>query len=137
MKKTVPVSHLVFVIGASLTVIGVIFFGALEKHSFESTQDLLYVVLEVTFPLALLIGALLAIIGAVIDRRRMDVAKTRRRGVLCWLAAGVSCVLFATIGNVHSWTISFFFPAITGLLCGAIYLTKFNDLSKPKEDSQR
>jgi hypothetical protein len=140
--KTRSISRFVFPTGASLTVAGVVLYAALEKHSFESTGDWLSAALEVTFLPALVMGILLVIIGAAIDRKRMSVATARRHGLLCLVAAGVSFALLNAIGDVHSWTFSFFFPAWAGLLAGVIYLTKFNDVNAISvnaisEDTQR
>ena len=136
MSQTRPISRFIFPTGASLTVAGVVLYSALEKLSFNSPRDWLFAALEVTFLPALIIGTLLTIIGAAINRKRMSVATARRYGLLCLVASGISFALLKIIGNVHSWTFSFFFPAWAGFLAGVIYLTKFKSMKAISEDMQ-
>jgi uncharacterized membrane protein len=74
------ISNWVFPAGAILNVGGVFLYAALEKHSFESTQDTVYAFLSATFIPSLLVGTVLAIVGSFLDRRRLAVAQTRVRG---------------------------------------------------------
>jgi hypothetical protein len=116
-----------FPIGAILNVGGVFLYGLLEWHSFENTQDWEFAVLSATFIPTLLVGTVLVIVGSFLDRRRLPVAQTRVRGVLCWIASGISCSLLAVIGNVHGWTFAFIFPAFAGFLTGAVLLSKLGN----------
>jgi hypothetical protein len=102
-------------------------YALLEWHSFENTQDWEFVVLSAIFIPTLLVGTVLVIVGSFLDRRRLPVAQTRVRGVLCWIASGVSFSLLATIGNVHGWPFAFIFPAFVGFLTGAVLLSKLGD----------
>jgi len=119
----------VFPIGAALTIGGVFFYAVLERHSFDSTDDWEFAILSRIFIPALLGGSVLAIVGSFIDRRRLPVARTRIRGVVCWIVSGVSFVLLAATGNVHGWTFTFIFPAFVGFLTGAIFLSKLREPS--------
>jgi hypothetical protein len=73
--------------GAILNVGGVFLYALLEWHSFKSTQDWEFAALTPTFIPALLVGTVLVIVGSFFDRRRLPVARTRVRGVLCWIAS--------------------------------------------------
>jgi hypothetical protein len=117
----------VFPTGAILTIGGVFLYAQLERHSFENTQDLEFVILSQIFIPSLLLGSLLAIVGSVLDRLRLTVSQTRVRGIMCWLASAVSFLLFGTIGNVHGWTFAFIFPAFVGFIAGAVFLSKLRD----------
>jgi hypothetical protein len=96
----------------------------LEWHSFKSTQDWENAAHTATFIPALLVGTVLVIVGAFFDRRRLLVARTRVRGILCWIASGTSFSLWASIGNVHGWTFAFILPAFAGFLTGMVLLSK-------------
>jgi hypothetical protein len=111
-----------FPVGGVLTIGGVFLCAALEIHSFNTTLDWLFSVLLAAFPTALLIGMLLTIVGAVLDRRRLPVKQTRVRGFISWAAAVISFLLLRQTGNLHGWTFTWFFPGIAGLIAGAIYL---------------
>jgi hypothetical protein len=117
----------VFPTGAVLTIGGVFLCGLLERHSFDNTQDWEFTILSVIFMPALLLGSVLAIGGSLFDRRRLPVAQTRVRGLFCWLVGGISYLLGAATGNVHSWTFTFIFPAFVGLIAGAVLLSKLTD----------
>jgi hypothetical protein len=117
----------VFPLGAILNVGGVFLYAFLERHSFESTQDWEFAVLSAIFIPSLLVGTLLVIIGSVFDRRRLPVAQTRVRGVLCWITSGISFALLASAGNVHGWTFAFIFPAFAGFVTGVVLLSKLTD----------
>jgi peptidoglycan/LPS O-acetylase OafA/YrhL len=119
----------VFPIGAALAIGGVFFYAELERHSFQSTDDWEFAVLSRIFIPALLFGSVLAIVGSLIDRRRLPVARTRIRGMVCWIVSGISLVLLAITGNVHGWTFTFIFPAFVGLLTGAVFLSKLRETS--------
>jgi len=114
----------VFPTGAILTVGGVFLYALVEHLSFGSTEGLGYAILSQSFFPALLLGTVLAIVGSFIDRKRLLVAETRTRGVLCWAASGVSFLLLVTTGNVHGWTFTFIFPAFVGFVAGSIFLSK-------------
>jgi hypothetical protein len=116
------ISRHIFPTGAILTVGGVLLYAALEKYSFVNTQDWLFKFLLVTFLPALLVGTPLAIVGAVVDLRRLTPSEKKGRGLLCWIVAGISLASLILFGTVHGWTVSFFFPAVSGFFCGAIYL---------------
>ena len=77
------ISNWVFPAGAILNVGGVFLYAVLEKHSFESTQDVEYALLSATFIPSLLVGTVLAIVGSFLDRRRLAIAQTRVRGSFC------------------------------------------------------
>ena len=117
----------VFPTGAILNVGGVFLDALLEWHSFENTQDWEFAVLSATFIPTLLVGTVQVIVGSFLDRRRLPVAQTRVRGILCWIASGISFSLLATIGNVHGWTFAFIFPAFAGFLTGVVLLSKLGD----------
>ena len=125
-------SRWAFPLGAILNVGGVFLYALLEWHSYYNTQDWEFGVLSAAFLPALLIGTLLVIVGSFLDRRQLPVAKTRVRGVLCWLASGISFALWASIGNVHGWTFAFIFPAFAGFVTGAVLLSKLTD-TKPAQ----
>lgn len=127
MTDRMKVLKWVFPTGALLTVGGVFLCALLEWHSFENTQDWEYVILSKSFVPALLLGTILAVIGSVLDRRRLPITETRRRGITCWLASGVSLLLLIKIGNVHGWTITFMFPAFVGFVAGAVLLSKLTE----------
>jgi hypothetical protein len=116
-----------FPIGAILNVGGVFLYALLERHSFENTQDWEFAVLSATFIPLLLVGTVLVIVGSFFDRRRLPVAQTRVRGVLCWVTSGISFSLLVSIGNVHGWTFAFIFPAFAGFVTGAVLLSKLTD----------
>jgi len=99
----------------------------LERHGFENTEGLEFVILSQIFIPALLIGSLLAIVGSILDRLRLPVRQTRVRGVMCWLVSAVSFLLLSTIGNVHGWTFAFIFPAFVGFIVGVVFLSKLRD----------
>jgi hypothetical protein len=105
----------------------VFLYALLEKHSFENTQDWEFALLSATFIPSLLVGTLLVIVGSFFDRRRLPVARTRVRGVLCWITSGISFALVASVGNVHGWTFAFIFPAFAGFVAGAVLLSKLTD----------
>jgi hypothetical protein len=117
----------VFPTGALLTVGGVFLCALLERHRFDNTQDWEYAILSKSFAPALLLGTVLALIGSVLDRRRLPVTETRRRGITCWLASGVSLLLLVKSGNVHGWTVTFMFPAFVGFVAGAVLLSKLTE----------
>ena len=94
----------------------------LDRHSFYNTQDWEFRLLETVFLPSLLLGTVLTTVGSAFDRRRLAAKQSRQRGVLCLLCSGVTLVLFAAFGNVHSWTFMFFFPMVAGLISGAILL---------------
>ena len=121
------VSKWLFPTGVLLTAGGVFLCGLLEWHSFENTQDWEFAILSKVFVLALLLGMLLALIGSVLDRRRLPVSQARRNGIACWLASGISLLMFLKSGNVHSWTFTFMFPAFVGLISGAVLLSKLSE----------
>ena len=114
----------VFPPGAVLTVGGVFLCALLEWHSFENTQDWEFEFLSVAFFLSLLVGSGLAIVGSVLDRRRLSPDRSRIRGTLCWVVSGISILLLTSMGNVHRWTFTFIFPAFVGLVTGAIFLRR-------------
>jgi hypothetical protein len=123
----------IFPAGATLTIGGVFLYAQLERHSFENTQDLEFVILSQFFLPVLLLGSLLAIVGSFLDRLRLTVRQTRVRGIMCWLASAVSFLLLDSIGNVHGWTFAFIFPAFVGFIVGAVFLSKLRDqASVPK-----
>lgn len=75
----------------------------------------------------LLLGSGLAIVGSFLDRKRLTVKKSRARGLVYWLVSFVSFVPVGTIGDVHSWTFTFLFPAFIGFISGAVLLSKLNE----------
>ena len=117
----------VFPIGALLTVVGVFLCALLDRHSSDNTQDWEYAILSKSFAPALLLGTVLALIGSVLDRRRLPITETRARGITCWLASGVSLLLLIKGGNVHNWTVTFMFPAFVGFVAGAVLLSKLTE----------
>jgi peptidoglycan/LPS O-acetylase OafA/YrhL len=117
----------VFPTGALLTVGGVFLCGLLERHSFDNTQDWEYAILSKSFAPTLLLGTVLALIGSVLDRRRLPVTETRPRGITCWFASGVSLLLLVKSGNVHGWTVTLMFPAFVGFVAGAVLLSKLTE----------
>ena len=117
----------VFPTGAILTVGGVFLCALLEWHSFDNAQDWEYLILSKSFVPVLLLGTVLALIGSVLDRRRLPITETRPRGITCWLASGVSLLLLIKTGNVHGWAITFMFPAFAGLVAGAVLLSKLTE----------
>jgi hypothetical protein len=121
--------NLVFPIGAILTIGGVFLYALVEHLSFGSTEGLVYAILSHSFSPTLLLGTVLAIVGSFIDRKRLPVAKTRARGMLCWAASGVSFLLLITTGNVHGWTFTFIFPAVVGFVAGSVLLSKLTPQS--------
>jgi hypothetical protein len=123
-------SRWAFPLGAILNVGGVLLYALLEWHSYDNTQDWKYGVLSATFLPSLLIGTLLVTVGSFFDRRKLPVAQTRVRGVLCWLVSGISFALCASIGNVHGWTFAFIFPAFAGFIAGAVLLSKLADTKR-------
>ena len=124
MLDKMRVWNWVFTIGAILTVGGVFLYALVEHLSFGSTEGLGYAVLSQLFFPALFLGTGLAIVGSFIDRKRLPVAKTRTRGLICWAASGVSLFLLFTTGNVHGWTFTFIFPTFVGFVTGAVFLSK-------------
>jgi hypothetical protein len=114
----------VFPTGAILTVGGVFLYALVEHLSFGSTEGLGYAILSQSFFPALLLGTVLAIVGSFIDRKRLPVAETRARGVLCWATSGISFLLLVTTGNVHGWTFTFIFPVFVGFVAGSVFLSK-------------
>jgi len=114
----------VFPVGAILNIGGVFLYALLERHSYETTRDWKFAILSATFIPCLLAGTALVIVGAFFDRHRLPVAKTRVRGVLCWVTSGISVLLLALVGNVHGWTFAFIFPAFAGFVTGAVLLSK-------------
>jgi hypothetical protein len=115
-------SRRLFPIGAVLVIGGVAMAAELERHSLYNTQDLEFRLLETIFLPSLLLGTVLAIIGAAFDRRKLSPKESKQRGSLCLLCSGLALVLFVAFGNVHGWTFTFFFPMLTGLISGAILL---------------
>lgn len=113
----------VFPLGAILNVSGVFLCALLEWHSLGNTQDWRFAVLSNTFFPSLLVGTALVMIGSFLDRQRLPARQARRRGILCWVVSAVSFSLLASLGNVHSWTFTFIFPAFTGLIAGIIFLS--------------
>jgi len=98
--------------------------GLAEGHSFESTQDLQYLVSSRIYFPSLLAGTMLTIVGSFFDRQRLPMPQVRVRGILCLVGAGVSFWLLFWIGNVHSWTFAFIFPTFAGFIAAAILLSK-------------
>lgn len=127
MKNRFKENAWVFPLGAILTIGGVFLYALLERHSFTSTEDWEFAILDRTFVPALLLGSLLTIVGSILDRVRLPVAKTRIRGLLCLVASGVFYVLLDTTGNVHGWTFSFIFPALVSFVSGVILLSKLKN----------
>jgi hypothetical protein len=114
----------VFPTGAILTVGGVFLYALVEYLSFGSTEGLDYAILSQSFFPALLLGPASAIVGSFIDRKRLPVAETRTRGLICWAASGVSLLLLVATGNVHGWTFTFIFPAFVGFVTASVFLSK-------------
>gem|GEM_PF-6952541 len=116
----------VFPTGAILTIGGVCLCALLDWHSFYETRDWEFAVLSRSFPLALILGAILAIVGSFIDRQRLPIIQTRAIGLLCWAASGISFLLLITNFNVHGWTITFIFPVFVGFVTGLVFLSKLS-----------
>jgi hypothetical protein len=112
--------------GAILIVVGVYLNALLERLGLGNTQDGEYKTLSAILPLLLLVGTLLVIVGSFLDGRRLPAAQTRVRGILCWVAGGISFLLLVTIGNVHGWTAIFIVPAFAGFVAGVVLLSKPN-----------
>ncbi len=74
------------------------------------------------FLLSILLGIVVATVGAVFDRLRLAAEQLKMRGKLCFLCGGVSLILFWVFGNVHTWTFSFFFLMLAGFVSGAIFV---------------
>jgi hypothetical protein len=74
------------------------------------------------FILAALLGCALAVVGSVFDKLRLGPERSRRSGWLCLLCSAIFFVLFWAYGNVHTWTLVFFFPMLAGLISAAIFL---------------
>jgi MFS family permease len=123
----------IFLAGVLLNLGGVLLCALLEIHSFHNTQDWQFAMLETIFMPALLAGTVLVIVGSVVDRRGLPVARARTRGWFCLAASVLSFVLLALVGNVHSWTFTFIFPAFAGLVAAGVFLSKPADV-KTSED---
>jgi hypothetical protein len=113
----------VFPTGAALTIGGVVLCALLEWHSFGQTHDWVFTFLAVSFLPSLLLGTPLAIIGSFVDRKRLPEEQFRARGKVCWVVSGISLLLFITVGNVHRWTFTYIFPAVTGFVTGMVFLS--------------
>src|SRR5271167_2219581 len=74
------------------------------------------------FFLSILLGSVLAMVGAVFDRLRLGTEQSKMRGKLCLLCGGISLILFWVFGNVHTWTFAFFFLMLAGFVSGSIFL---------------
>ena len=113
----------VFPTGAMLTVGGVFLSALMEHHGYESTtQDWEFEILFQTSLPALLLGAVLTIVGSFIDKWRLPATQVKARGIICLIVSGVSFGLLATTGNVHGWTFTFFFPAFVGFIAAGVLL---------------
>jgi hypothetical protein len=117
-------SSLILLLGFATELAGVIdvLSALLERHSFENNLDWEHAVLSATF-LPSLPGTVVVIVGSWFDRSRLPLARTRVRGLLCWVTSGISIWLLNSIGNVHTWTYSFIFPAFATFVSGAILLS--------------
>jgi len=115
----------VFPIGLFLTIGGVSLCSLSEIGIFESAKGPSYDTSPI-FLFALLAGVPIAIVGAFLDRkrRRLAVAEARRRGWICWATFGVSFLLLAKTGNVHTCGFLLIFPAFAGFVAGVIFLWK-------------
>src|ERR1700680_3300445 len=128
MTDRMKVLRWVFPTGALLTIAGVFLCALLEWHSFDNTQDWEYVILSKSFVPALLLGTILALIGSVVDRRRLPITETRPRGITCWLASAASLLELLKGGEfVHGWRIIFMFPLFVGFVSGVVLLSKLTE----------
>ena len=114
----------VFPIGSTLTIVGVAQCALLDWVSFESTRGMAFAILSETFLPSLLLGTVLAIIGSLVDRKRLPVKEAITRGKFCWLVSGISLVLLISTGNVHRWTFTYIVPAFVSFIAGAVLLSK-------------
>ena len=119
--------HWLFPVGAILIIYGVLSLlleAWSSSHGFWLPTDFDYV-LGVTGSISLLGGPLLALAGAISDRLKLSVIKTKRRGRLCWLI-GIACII---VMLTHHWgfddpAILLIFPTFAAILGGITLSTK-------------
>ena len=119
-----------FPAGALLTVAGVLLSTPWDRHSYIHSG-----VWTISYVSALALGTLLAIIGSVLERRRLPVRDTRPIGITCWLASGVSLLLMLQGANLHDCAVVFSVPAFVGFVSGAVLLSKLTDGPSAAEHS--
>jgi hypothetical protein len=114
----------IFPIGAALTFVGV--FSELilrwDASHVLSTPGFI----GPTMAICLLSGSLLIIAGFIIDVKRLSGVRARRRGIVCWIIAGLSVSLMV----VHHWgfddtAIFLSVPAFCGF-AGGLVLSLFS-----------
>jgi hypothetical protein len=93
-----------FTIGAALTLVG--FLSELLLRWDRLHGFIMPGFIGPTMALCLLVGALLIIAGFITDVKRLPGIRARRRGMFCWVIAGLSIVLMV----FHHW--GFDSPAI-------------------------
>ena len=113
------VPHKLIMAGGTFTVIGVLSSFELERHSFHSTNDVLFQILSIVFLPALFLGLLLLLIGALAWTWRVAPERSFGAG-----GAILFCLIFGAFVpiNIHDWTAVLMFVFVTGVLIVAILL---------------
>jgi hypothetical protein len=120
----------VFPTGVILTLGGVLLSALREWDSFNNIPGWAETIRSPAWVFMLFLGALLAIVGSFLERRRLPITETRPRGLTCWIACVISLFFMLKGSNFHNWRVIFIFPAFVGFASGAVLLSKLSEHSK-------
>jgi hypothetical protein len=110
----------IILIGLCATAAGVLSYFQLERHSFVSTSDFEFLVLEHMFLPALLLGLVTTLMGSALWARRAMIRDVAAYGIGIVILAPLALTLIPI--NIHGWTAAFMLVGADAILIGGLFL---------------